>query len=179
MTFRREHKQPIEAPREPLYDVEVSTLLERARSLGTIEVPAKLRNPHPLIVEWREHRAQQKANETLPWERRLRVQRRPTLAIHVSESQEKRACLIMDTLIKHVERLGGEIQLMPRSDPRSAVSTMVHFAGQIASSLRLRERSNMVKAKGSGAELLWSRDRTELVPNGMLIFDSGPSYSTS
>ena len=161
-----------EPPRETLYDQDIQELLARARSLGPIIVPEVLRNPHKLVSEWK---ATVLANEKRSWESRLQIDRKPTLDIHVSETQVKRALLIMDSLIKRIEKVGGSIEVgVDPHNPRNS-STMILIAGEVVTSIRLRERSNMVRVKDPKAKYEWERERTENICNGLLLFDRGPS----
>lgn len=164
-----------EPPRETLYDQDIQELLARARCLGPIIVPEVLRNPHILVSDWKAKKATVLANEKLSWESRLPIDRKPTLDIHVSESQTKRALLIMDSLIKRIEKVGGSIEVgADRRHPHIS-ATMILIAGEAVTSIRLRERSNMVRIKDPKAKYAWERERTENIYNGLLLFERGPS----
>lgn len=164
-----------EPPRETMYDQDIQELLARARSLGPILVPEALRNPHTLVSEWKSKRATKLANEKLSWDLRPPVNRNPTLDIQVSDEQVNRALLIMDSLIKRVEKVGGSVEVKVDQRNQHISSTMILMAGEAVTSIRLRERTNMVRIKDPKAKYSWDRERTENIHNGLLLFDRGPS----
>ena len=136
-----------EPPRETLYEQDIQELLAKARSLGPIIVPEVLRNPHKLVVEWKSKNATALANEKLAWDLRPPSAHSPTLDIHVSEKETKRALLIMDSLIKRIEKVGGSVKVEVDQRNRHVSSTKILMAGEVATSIRLRERANMVRIK--------------------------------
>ncbi len=164
-----------EPPRETLYDQDIKELLARARSFGPILVPDDLRNPHKLVSDWKSKKATELANEKLPWDRRTSTNNQPALDIQVSDKQVNRALRIMDSLIKRIEKVGGGVEV--RGDQRNPhlASTMVLMSGEAVTSIRLRERTNMVRIKDPKAKYEWDRERTENIHNGLLLFDRGPS----
>ncbi len=162
-------------PRETMYDHDIQELLARARGLGPILVPDALRNPHKLVNDWKSKKATSMANAKLPWELHQPYRGKPTLDIQVSEKQVKRASLIMDSLIKRIEKIGGSIEVIDNKRNPYISSTVIIIAGEIATSIRLRERTNMVRIKNPKAKYEWEMERTENIHNGQLIFERGPS----
>ncbi len=175
--FKYPHHAPSvnEPPRETLYDQDIQDLLVRARNLAPVEVPIILRKPHPLISEWKVEQAQRVAAKGISWEHRQSRARKPILDINTSDAVVNRALAIMDTLIKLVETIGGKIVVVSSERHWTDATTMIEVAGEIVTSVRLRERTNMVKIIDPKARFSWDRERTENVPNGLLLFDSGPS----
>jgi hypothetical protein len=159
-------------PPPPIYDDDVVALLAKAEALPKLTPPKSLRNPHPLVEETRKrfldrspcHREEDFYRPTACTSRRL---------IHVSRAQSHRAMLLMDTLCKAIEKLGGEVKEGgPKWDQRARIS----LAGEEVTAIRLRERYRQ-QPKKPDADRAWSYPRTEYIPLGLLVLDSGPSYS--
>ncbi|WP_149496312.1 hypothetical protein [Roseiconus lacunae] len=88
---------------------------------------------------------------------------------------QSRAYRVFDALIKRIEAVGGEVQIVEPRYQHGTSSTVVFFGGEQISSLRLREKSNQVRINNPKATYSWDRNRTELVPSGLLLLDRGPS----
>ncbi|MCC7336828.1 MAG: hypothetical protein IT422_17185 [Pirellulaceae bacterium] len=168
-----------EPPRETFYDPDIQELLALARKLKPVKLPKVLRKPHPLISQWKVDQEQQEVEARKPWEQRQTRRREPTLDIHVSKESRSRALAVMDTLIKLVEKLDGRVAIVPPEREWGHATTQIQLTGEPVTSIRLRERTNMVKIKDPKAEYHWDRERTENIFNGLLLFDSGPSDSSN
>lgn len=167
-----------EPPRELQYDDDIRQLLAKAMSLGAVPVPEQLRKPHPLVLATKERLQREAAEQRLPWSQRSSDWRDTAprgLSVEVSGSLLKRALRIMDALIKRIERVGGVVQLEPKHYNANQSETVVRFAGETVTTLRIREKHNQVRTKNPDAQYSWERDRLDLVPSGNLLLDDGPS----
>lgn len=162
-------------PIEAQFDPDIIELLSLAKSLGPVIVPDSCVKLHPLVRQWRTEIAKRKDSEKLPWDQRACVEYEPTLAIHVSSEQIDRASRIMDALIRRTEAVGGCFEVVEGTRHYSEATTCVILAGVCATSIRLRERTNMVRVKATGPISFLNHDRTENIFNGLLLFDRGPS----
>ncbi|MBC8873256.1 MAG: hypothetical protein H8E44_27795 [Planctomycetes bacterium] len=167
-----------EPPRELQYDSDILEILEKVRKLGPVEVSSALRNPHPLVAAIKERIEKQIAECKIPWSQRKHDSREtlgPTLSIEVSDGSVKRALRVMDAFIKRLEAIGGSVEVVTSRYNKRRTSTVVIIGGERITVLRLREKHNQVRIKNEDAEYSWDRNRTELVPSGLLLFDDGPS----
>ncbi len=167
-----------EPPRELQYDFDVREMLNKARQLGEVKVAKTLRNAHRLVVLTKEHIDQQKADERLPWNNRSyynRSEKALTLCVSASNSSMGRALRIMDAIIKRIESAGGKVEVRKHKYKEHVTSTVVVIAGEDVSTIRLREKHNQVRTINENAKYHWDRNRTELVPSGLLCIDEGQS----
>lgn len=167
-----------EPPRELQYDQDVLDALEKAKSLGPVNVRDTLRGAHPLISAKREQIEKDDRESKIPWSERNydgREERKPTIDVSASGDQWKRALRIMDALIKRIEAIGGGVEIQRSGYNGHTTSTAVVIAGEKITDIRLREKHNQVRIKNKDAKYTWERNRTELVPSGLLMFDDGPS----
>lgn len=160
--------------REALYDADICKLLKKARELGPVVVSDTLQKPHPLVATWKAVNAKKIANSKRPWKDQEHISEKVILDIHVSEQQSLRAILIMDALLKRIEKLGGKIELKPTDHRLSYSQTMIVFVGTVAARIRLREQTTKPRIKSEEPDTGWERKRPGYVPNGMLLFDPGP-----
>ena len=171
-----------EPPQEAQFDDDIQAILIKSRRLKPIRVGTSLRSPHPLIEdvkdEWKHHDAYQ----NMSMEQRLRSfdrERKLTVAIEVSKQQRTRALRIMDSLIKRIEKVSGKIDIRPRRHQPHRYGTALLIGGEHVSDIRLREKNSRVKIVDEKAEFRWQRNRTEMVPSGILLIDAGPvSYGS-
>ena len=185
LTFRKhpECKTTVdEPPRETQFDDDIQAILIKSRRLKPIKVGPSLRSPHPLIADIKDEWAHRDAYQKMSMEQRLRSldrKRNETIAIQVSKEQRSRALRIMDTLIKRMEKVGGKIDIRPRRHRPHLYGTAVLIGGEHVSDIRLREKNSRVKIVDEKAEFSWQRNRTEMVPSGILLIDAGPvSYGS-
>ncbi|TWT66233.1 hypothetical protein Pla123a_47570 [Posidoniimonas polymericola] len=167
-----------EPPRELQYDDDIRQLLAKATSLGAVSVPEKLRKPHPLILATKERLQREAAEQRLPWSQRSSDWRDKAprgLSVEVGGALLKRALRIMDALIKRIEQVGGVVQVEPKHYNANQYETVVRFAGESVTTLRIREKHNQVRTKNPDAQYSCERDRLDLVPSGNLLLDDGPS----
>ena len=167
-----------EPPRESLYDDDILELLAKAKQLGPVEVSKTLRSPHPLIARTKKEWKRRKAESKIPWCDRVfdhERKRVKTLAIQVSAAQESRALRFMDALIKRLEKVGGTLEIRECGYNDRDHQTFIVIAGECITRIRLREKHNQVKTINENAEFSWDRNRTDLVPSGLLLIDNGPS----
>ncbi|TWU46623.1 hypothetical protein [Rubripirellula reticaptiva] len=165
-------------PRELQYDEEILDALAKSKSLGPVIVRDTLRSAHLLIARRREQIEKDNRESKIPWSERnydAREERKPTIDVSASSSQWKRALRIMDALIKRVEAIGGSVEIQRSGYNGHTTSTVVIIAGEKITDIRLREKHNQVRIKNKDAKYAWERNRTELVPSGLLMFDDGPS----
>ena len=160
-------------PRASEYDDDILQMLVKAKQLGQVEVPKTLRKPHRLVAELIERFK----FEQIPWEKRPSdspIMDRTSLVVQVSNGEHRRACRIMNALIKRIEDVGGKIEV--RSKDYRGSETVVIFGDEEAARIRLREKHNQVRTENKDAEYSWQKKfRTDLVPSGILMFDEGPS----
>lgn len=79
----------------------------------------------------------------------------------------------MDTLVKAIERLGGEIRL---DGPGWGEHHYVFFAGERVTVIRLREKYKQTPRKTQPTDS-WDSLSVDYVPLGLFVLDAGPSYS--
>jgi hypothetical protein len=123
-----------ELTRELQYDEEIRELLEKARKLGEVVVPAKLNKPHRLVANTKAEDDWRIRNNALPFDKRSYLpleQHKPRLAITVSHQQLGRAYRIMDALIKRIEKLGGEVRVSEPRYTHGRTDTQVWFCGEL------------------------------------------------
>lgn len=166
-----------EPPRELQYDLDIREILEKAKRLEPVTVAKALRNPHRLVSVTRDDAAKRNAEAHLPGceQTYWRSPSPPTLSIDVSKESSNRAFRIMDALIKRIEKIGGKIEIRKSGYDNRVESTVVLIADEVITRLRLREKHKQVRKSNKGAKYEWERNRTELVPTGLLLFDRGPS----
>jgi len=167
-----------EPPRELQYDQDVLDALVKAKSLGPVKVLGTLHGAHSLITARREKIERDDRESKIPWSERNydgREERKPTIDVSASVGQWKRALRIMDGLIKRVEAVGGSVEIQRSGYNGHTTSTVVIIAGEKITNIRLREKHNQIRIKNKDAKYEWERNRTELVPSGLLMFDEGPS----
>ncbi|MDB4367971.1 hypothetical protein N9Z38_00415 [Mariniblastus sp.] len=167
-----------EPPRESLYDEDITAFLAKARKLGPVSVAKTLRSPHPLISKTKKELERRRAKSRIPWMERPHedyAERMQILAVEVSDALVSRSLRIMDALIKRVEKVGGNVEVRRCGYNNRDHETVVAIAGERVTRIRLREKHNQVKIVDEKAEYSWERNRTELVPSGLLLFDNGPS----
>jgi hypothetical protein len=180
LTFQKwpnsEATEPMPAP-EPEYDADIRDLLDTARSLPPVKVPDALSNPHQLVVA---ARSRIKIDRIPFWKQTPAQQqtRGPTLAIEVGEDATTRALCIMDSLIKRVEKIGGRIEIKKERGREWKTNTVVGFAGEDVSAIRIREKHKRVRVPPEKKESSFDSD-TKLVPSGVLLIDTGPSWSNA
>lgn len=178
LTFQKwpkcEATEPMPAP-EPKYDADIRDLLNTARSLSLLKVPDSLSSPHPLVVA---ARIRIKIDRIPFWKQTpdQRQVRGPILAIEVGEEATTRALCIMDALIKRVEKIGGKIEIKKEQGQDWKTNTVVCFAGEDVSTIRIREKQKRVRIPPEKKESQWDSD-TKLEPTGVLLIDTGPSWS--
>jgi hypothetical protein len=152
------------------FDPDITALLDKARGLPTITVPAALHNTHPLVRATRAglDGAQPDTHNLISpaWNGE------PALAVAVGAGSVPRALRFLDTLVKAVERLGGRIEV--RKDGNTwKRETVAVFCGE-AVPVRLRERYRQVeKPPGERKSLLWGKYEYPLT--GEFVLDRGPS----
>jgi len=167
-----------EPPRELQYDDDILELLQRAKSLGPVKVLEKLSKPHPLVLATKDRIDLDVAAAKLPWSQRNSAWREKAphgVTVEVSAPQVKRALRIMDALLKRVEQVGGKVEIHSKPYQDYHKQTVVKFGGDEVTVLRIREKHNQVRKKNEDTKYSWERDRTELVPTGLLLIDEGPS----
>lgn len=178
------HRHPVyeatvnEPPRELQFDEDIQLMLERARQLGPVKVPASLRNPHRLVALTKEDDERRAREAKIPWSERdysTRDRRPKRISLEVTEKQRSRAYRILDAFIKRIEAVGGEVRVVEPKYQHGSCSTEVFFGEERISTIRLREKHNQVRIKNPDAKYSWERNRTELVPSGLLLLDRGPS----
>lgn len=152
------------------YDDDIMCLLKRVKEAGPYQVGDTLRGAHPLI------RAVKDAlTNASPDEHELILARRPRAgdvpSVVVSKESVPRALRFMDALIKAIESVGGKIEF---DGDRWHRRTVVNFAGEKASTIRLRERYNQ-RPNDQPKESDIFRRKWRFVPNGLLLLDQGPS----
>lgn len=158
-------------PPPPVYDEDIPLLLSQAEALPKLTIPKSLRNPHKFVEEMRRH-----YQDPSPWYREHDFYR-PTgnskrQLIHVSRPQSHRAMLLLDTLFKAIEKLGGEIE---EGGPKWDRRPRVFLAGEEVTAVRLRERYKQQR-KPPDLKSSWSYSSLEYIPLGLFVLDSGPSY---
>ena len=164
--------------RELQYDQDILDALEKTKSLGPVKVRDTLRNAHQLVSKKLERIEKDMRESKIPWSERnyeSREVRKPTIDVDASGVLRKRALRIMDALIKRVEAIGGSVEIQRSGYNGHTTSTVVMIAGEKITDIRLREKHNQVRIKNKDTENSWERNRTELVPSGLLLFDDGPS----
>jgi hypothetical protein len=159
------------------YDTDIRELLDRARSLPPVEVLSSLSSPHPLVVA---ARTRIKIDRIPFWKQTPAQQqtRGPTLAIEVGEDAATRALCIMDSLIKRVEKIGGRIEIKKERGQEWKTNTVVCFSGEDVSAIRIREKHKRVRVPPEKKESSFDSD-TKLDPSGVLLIDTGPSWSNA
>lgn len=166
-----------EPPREVLYDADIQEMLKRAKDLGPLSVPQTLSKPHALVAATREYDQQKKRVSKLSYLERdysFRDHPKKVLSIEVSDELKKRAYRIMNAFIKRIEAIGGEVRVMESKYHYEASVTQVVLGGEVVSVIRLREKHNQKRHNNPNAKYSWDRNRTELVPSGLLLMDDGP-----
>ena len=161
---------------EPEYDPDIQKMLDKARSLGPLQVADSLQNPHALVAATRDRLKR----EQIPFHRRPYHEprdRRPTLSLDVSKDMRGRALRIMDALVKRVEKIGGRVEIKKEKWREYRTQTVVCFGGEEVSVIRLREKRNQVRVPRDRKDIL--DPDVELQPSGLLILDRGPSYFES
>lgn len=167
-----------EPPRELQFDDDILEMLKRAKGLGPVVVPESLRNPHPFIVLTKEDDQRQDREAKIPWSEReysSRDRKPKRLSLEVTGALKNRAYRVLDALIKRIEAVGGEVRILEPKFHNQSCTTEIYFAGEHISALRLREKHNQVRIKDPEATYSWRRERTDLVPSGLLLLDRGPS----
>jgi hypothetical protein len=171
-----------EPPRELLYDEDILSILKKARLLGEVKVGDRLHNPHPLVVITKQRLDRLAAERHRRWSERDSHWLRegpPGLWIEVSDGLAKRALRIMDAFIKRIEQIGGRVEIEANRYNEHVHETVVKFGGEKLSVIRIREKHNQVRIKNEKAKCSWERNRTELIPSGLLLMDDGPSSHRS
>ena len=166
-----------EPPRELQYDSGIQEMLRRANELGPVKVSDSLRNPHRLVSTTKEHHEKSIQESKSPYSQRnysSRESPKKRLSIDVTEQQRRRAYRVMDALIKRIEAVGGEVRIEEPTYRHGASETKVVFGDEIISAIRLREKHNQKRITNPDAKYSWDRNRTELVPSGLLLIDDGP-----
>ncbi len=171
-TLTFEQRSGAEAPPdpEPAFDPDIRALLDRALALGPLKVADTLRNLHPLVAATRD----QDKQVSVPFHLQphdAREDDRPTVCVSASKAQYERALRIMDALIKRVEKLGGRIEVREQSWRRHRTETVVCFAGETVSVIRLREKHRRVRVPKAEREFQWKE--SEMQPTGLLVLDDG------
>ena len=167
-----------EPPRETRFDSDILSILIKAKQLGKVKVAKSLRDPHSLIVATKEQHERNKANLRLSWDERVyepASEKKLTLALSASDKLYGRALRIMDALIKRIEKVGGKLEVRQCRYHGHKSETVIAIAGETVTQIRLREKHNQIKITNENAKYSWDRNRTELVPSGLLLIDKGPS----
>lgn len=167
-----------EPPRELQYDEDVQHVLKRHQQLGPIKVAESLRNPHYLVSITSEDDDRRIKDSKIPFAERdySSSSRKPkTLSLDVSCKERQRAYRILDALIKRIVALGGEVKIVEPKHQWGNVETVVFLGQEQITSIRLREKSDRKRILDPTAKYSWDRDRSELVPSGLLLLDRGPS----
>ena len=156
------------------YDPDIQEALEKAMSLGPVQIPASLRNPHHLIVDLQEEYSYMKKIDKLPWDKRptdIWRDRERTICVYSSEKQRKRSYRIMNVFLRRLELVGGSVKIEKR-DWRD-YGTFVYICGEMVTQIRLREKYNQIRLSPEERKNRWERTREEA--SGLLLFDRGPS----
>ncbi|UUO07899.1 hypothetical protein M4951_06180 [Blastopirellula sp. J2-11] len=172
------HSPADESPADLRFDSDIMEALERARSLGPVKVNHSLQNPHKLVADAKTKHEHEAAVIKIPWLERTPQQRRrlePTISINVSDACLGRALRLMDAFIKRLEAIGGGLVLDQNPQSKYAAETVVVIKGENVTKIRLREKNKQVRISDPNAKFDWDRNRTELVPTSILLFDDGPS----
>jgi len=165
-------------PPELRFDSDILKALQKARSLGPIKVGNALRDPHELVAAAKTRIEYEAAVRKIPWSERLHRRERkfgPTITINVSDASLGRALRSMDALIKRLEAIGGGVALERDCYSQYATNTVVRICDEHVNQIRMREKSKQVRISDPDAKYDWDRNRTELVPTGILLIDDGPS----
>jgi hypothetical protein len=167
------HPTPPKPVYQPVaFDPDIAALLDQARGLPTITVPAALHHPHPLVRATRAglDGAQPDTHNLVSpaWSGA------PALAVAVGAGSVPRALRFLDALVKAVERLGGRVEV--RKDGHTwKRETVAVFCGE-AAPFRLRERYRQAeKPPGEKKSLWWGRYVYPLT--GEFVLDRGPGWS--
>ena len=166
-------------PREAEFDEEIQDILIKHRSLKVVKVGDSLRSPHPLIRDVKDQWKQLDAEKRMSKEQRVQWMgrdRKQTIAIAVSKELRSRALRIMDAVIKRIEKLGGSFEIRTHRHQSHRQNTAVLVGGEHVSNIRLREKNNQVKTVNEEAKYSWDRNRTEMIPSGVLLIDRGPTF---
>lgn len=167
-----------EIPPELRFDTDILDTLSKARSLGPVKVSRSLKDPHKLVIAAKSRIEHEEAVKGIPWIERTARQRRefgPTIAINVSIGSLDRALRLMDAFIRRLEAIGGGVVLENDSYSRHVTNTVVRIRGEYVTKVRLREKNKQVRISDPDAKYSWDRNRTELIPTGVLLMDDGPS----
>ena len=166
-------------PREAEFDEDIQDILIKHRSMKPVKVGDSLRSPHPLIRDVKDQWKQLDAVKRMSMEQRLQWMdrgRKRTIAIAVSKDLRSRALRIMDAFIKRIEKLGGSIEMRTHRHQSHRLNTALIIAEEHVSDIRLREKNNQVKTVNEEAKYSWDRNRTEMIPSGVLLIDRGPTF---
>ncbi|MCC6683149.1 MAG: hypothetical protein IT445_19810 [Phycisphaeraceae bacterium] len=163
-------------PPEPVYDPDIQQLLDKARSLPPVVVAESLHRPHPLVAATRDR---VRANRVPYYERSHdeKYDNRPTLDVTLTRKTESRGLRMMDALIKRIEKIGGSIEIKKEKWREYRTQTVVCFAGEEVSVIRLREKHNQVRLSQEKRKGMFAL-KTELQPSGLLILDRGSCYAS-
>lgn len=160
-------------PDELKFDADVTEQLRRVREAPKIVVPGSLRKPHPLIKI-----TGAALNEGFADRHNLicprRNSRNEALSIQVAKTSIRRALLLMDTLVKSVERFGGRIA---NTSDRRGERTCVEMLGEMITDIRLRERYKQVPRKDASKDPFGPS--CDCVPLGLFVLDTGYVNSTN
>ena len=158
-------------PPVPPYDEDVLEALKRLGRLRPIRPPSQLRSPHPLIETTRmglKDSTPDRHGHLCP---RSTGKQEP-LDIFVSKDRVHRALLYFDTLIKAVEKVGGQITVVSERWRRE---TILSLCGDRIGPLRLRERYRQQERPSAGRSS-WD-PKWDCVPNGELLLEVSTGYS--
>ncbi len=158
-------------PAAPALDPDLAGILDTARGLTKLIVPAALRSPHPLVEAARTRldgvRPDRQGLLHPPWNAE------PTLAVAVGPDSVPRALRFLDALIKAVERVGGRVEVKKSADGHKHETAAV-FGGERAP-LRLRERYRQVAIPPERLKRNSWGNSYEYVLTGEFVLDGGPS----
>ena len=158
-------------PPVPPYDEDVLEALKRLGRLRPIRPLSQLRSPHPLIETTRmglKDSTPDRHNHLCP---RSTGKQEP-LDIFVSKDCVHRALLYFDTLMKAVDKVGGQITVIGERWRRE---TILSLCGDRIGPLRLRERYRQQERPSAGRSS-WD-PKWDCVPTGELILEVSTGYS--